>query len=121
MAKPLKNIIEVSVTINGGIRNATTAAPFNNPKSAPRNSMASAPAGADHRLPPSQPLLEFIIMAPLTLVRAMIEVADKSMPPVIRTSICPMAAMVNGSKVASRFARFSVEVKPGVKGASAAK
>src|SRR4051794_37431574 len=45
-ARPLKNIMVVSVTMNGGMRTYATAAPFAAPAASPVASMTPAPARA---------------------------------------------------------------------------
>jgi hypothetical protein len=92
-ASPLKKIIPVSVTMNGGIRNPTTATPFNPPITAPTPTIASTPTGTASGCPASHPCSPLITAAPNTLATAIIEVTDKSIPPVIITAVCPIATM----------------------------
>jgi hypothetical protein len=43
------------------------------------------------------------------------------MPPVMRTTVCPIATTKSGSRAERRLAKFSEEAKPGVKGRRAKK
>src|SRR5688572_8445571 len=67
IARPLTNIIVVSVTMNGGIRSSATNTPLHRPTTSPTASMTTTAAGTAHELPASSPVLSFITSAPVTL------------------------------------------------------
>src|SRR5688500_6318796 len=87
IAKPLKNIIVVSVTMNAGIRSRAIAKPLSEPSAAPSSSIVTTAAGVAGSAPASQPLVAFMIIAPTTLANAIIDVTDRSMPPAISTMV----------------------------------
>jgi hypothetical protein len=60
-------------------------------------------------------------IAPTTLVKAIVEQTERSMPPVIRTTVWPVATMRSGRRVARMFLRFSEEANLGVMGSRARK
>ena len=113
------------VTMNGGIFNFATARPFRNPILIPTASITTIAAGTAPPLPASHPPCSenttpqsglcwnlagskrvAITIAPSTLVTAIIEVCDKSMPPTISTNIWPITRARSGQTLLKRFARL---------------
>jgi hypothetical protein len=84
---PLKNIIVVSVTMNGGMRRRTIASPFNAPMNIPTRSIATIPTGIARGLPARGPSSLVITAAPVMLQTATTEVRERSIPPVIKTTV----------------------------------
>ncbi len=101
----------VSVTMKGGMRSHATAAPFAAPAIKPVISITPAPASAAPLPPPE--LAEVIVNAPVTLASAITLVADRSMPPVSTTIVCPTATISSGIMLPMTLTRFSGEAKSG--------
>jgi len=92
-ANPLRNIIDASVTMKAGSRNNVIRAPFNAPNPVPSASIASTPISVGTPWPSLD-----ISFAPATLVSAMMDVTERSIPPMIITIVIPMATIKSGSK-----------------------
>jgi|GEM_PF-5364462 len=106
----------VKVTIKGGMRSVATAKPLKAPIARPTPSINSTPTGVAHGLPASQPVSPFMASPSTTLATAMMAQAERSMPPVINTTVCPQASTSNGSSVNNTLARFSRVARVGVIG-----
>ena len=88
MARPLKNIIVVSVTINGGIRRLRDGYAIRQTEQrSDGEHRARFHAGTATALPRSQPVSAFITNAPATLASAIVAVTDKSIPREISTKV----------------------------------
>ena len=98
MAAPEKNIIVVSVTMNGGIEKRVTQAPFKAPTALPTAANARMPIGTRTigETPTSGPPAWVMTAAPSTLEKANTDGADRSIPATTRTNICPIATIRSG-------------------------
>jgi hypothetical protein len=101
--------------MKGGIFARVTIVPLNAPTTTPRTSITAIPLAA------APAPIDFITIAPTTLLRATIEVADRSIPPVIITKVCPIAIIRSGNIAVTIFCRLPAVAKPSANGASAAK
>ncbi len=79
------------VTTMSGTRVRTTSAPLTTPRTSPRRMTSSTTRTA------ASSLLSPISVAAVTLVRAIIEATDRSMPPAMTTMAWPMATSAMGS------------------------
>ncbi len=121
MEKPLKNIRVVNVTINGGMENNATARPLRRPMAAPIAIMAQRATGTAQKLPASKPVSPFMISAPVTLLRAMTDVTDRSIPAAIKTNVWPMATIDRGYRLDRIFFILADDASLGSKGHTARK
>ncbi len=118
-ARPLKKVIAVRVTMKGGIRRRVTANPLRSPRAEPARSMAAIPAGTAAAPPPRGPA-GVITQAPAMLASASAEVIERSMPPVIMTTVWPTARRKSGRVEPIRVSAFRGVKKSGVKGPTTA-
>ena len=85
IAKPLKNIMVVRVTMKAGIPNLATDKPLIKPMNMPTKTMPVTPAVMASNDPDQMPVSELIRYPPTTLVTAIMEVTERSIPPVSMT------------------------------------
>ena len=81
------------VAIKEGILNTVTAIPLTIPNTAPRASIARSATGIAYHLPARYPLVSLMMEAPTTLLSAMIEVLEKSTPPLSTAKCTPHATV----------------------------
>ncbi len=97
MATPLTSIMVVRVAMKAGMRQIVTAAPLMAPSVAPTSSIAITPSGTASALPASKPSSALMIFVPTTLARAIMEVTERSMPPMMRATVIPTETTRMGS------------------------
>src|SRR6266478_4611350 len=112
-ATPEKKVIVDKVTMKGGISNCVIDNPLINPIPSATTNIASNPAGSNHALPASGPRFDVMIHPPTTLEQANTEVTERSMPAVISTKLCPIAATNRGSRFDRTFLIFVEDSRPG--------
>ena len=103
--------------MNGGIRNQAMQKPFARPMKHPNKTMIATANGAANAEFAIGPPSDVMIAEPATLVIAMIEVTDKSIPAAINTIVCPDATTKSGSIAKSTLRAFSTDANPGANGA----
>ena len=95
-AQPAHTNDMASVTTMSGTRVATTSAPLTAPSRRPRSSTPMTTTT------PNSSLWPFIRVAATTLVSAIIEPIERSIPPAITTTACATAAKARGSTEIAR-------------------
>src|ERR1700723_597065 len=97
-ATPAKKVMVDKVTMKGGISNWVIDRPLIIPIPIATTNIANNPAGSAHEPPENGPEFDVISHPPTTLEQANTEVTERSMPAVISTKLCPIAAINRGSK-----------------------
>ena len=97
IATPAKNSVVAKVTMNGGIRSLAMQNPLNHPMPAPTATIVKIPAGMANGELANGPPVPVITLAPTTEVIAITAVIDRSIPAIIRMTVCPKATTMSGS------------------------
>jgi hypothetical protein len=119
MANPEKKIALARVTINGGMRSTETPTPLIRPMTSPIASMSKTAPGVAQAEPASQPRSALIMSPPHVEASAIADVAERSIPAVIRTIVWPVATASNGNALEKILARLAGEASPGTIGSMA--
>ena len=102
--------------MNGGIRNHAMQTLFARPMKLPSKTMITMATGVANTELASGPPSDVMRAEPATLVTAMIDVTDKSIPAAINTIVCPAATTRSGNMAKRTLLAFSTDAKPGANG-----